>query len=159
MTDRKMDDNFKRLLTETVRLLRKDLSWLTSLSAKQRFCWGILSTCCAKITLSQDNFEWVHHYSGIIVDLQLGLVFSTYCTGKKLPSEQCIIVSQLPPEIQAHPSEDMRRYRLTPLRCGRACRKAFLCINMPGLLESQDSYMMYISCDGHMVITCCLQVL
>lgn len=112
--ERKMDDNFRRLLTETVRQLRGDLSWLTSLSAKQRFCWGILSTCCSKLALSADNFDWVHHYSGIIKDLQLGLVFSTYCNAKKLSSDQCSSISQLPHEIQTHPSEDLRRYRNMP---------------------------------------------
>ena len=105
----KMDSNFKQLITETVRFLRGNLSWLTSLSAKQRFCWGILSTCCSKIAIANDHFEWVHHYSTIFVDLQLGLVYTTYCTGKKLSNEDRIITSQLPKDIQTNPSEDMHR--------------------------------------------------
>ena len=105
-----LDNNFKTLLNESVRLLKNNLSWLTSLSTKQRFCWGILTTCCSKINISTENFDWAHHYGSIFTnDLKLGVVFSTYCTGRKLPKEQRIITARLPDEIQTHPSEDLRR--------------------------------------------------
>ena len=110
MSGGKVDSNFKQLITETVEFLQGNLSWLTSLSAKQRFCWGILSTCCSKIAIASDHLEWVYHYSTIFVDLQLGLVYTTYCTGKKLPNEKRIIVSQLPADVQANSSEDLHRY-------------------------------------------------
>ena len=104
------DSNFKTLLNESVRLLRNDLGWLTSLSTKQRFCWGILTTCCSKINISLENFDWVHHYCSIFPgDTKLGVIFSTYCTGRKLPDDKRIIATSLPDEIRTHPSEDLRK--------------------------------------------------
>ena len=108
-----MDGNFRTLLSESVRSLRSNLGWLTSLSTKQRFCWGILTTCCSKINISMENFDWALHYSAIFPnDLKLGVVFSTYCTGRKLPQEQRVIAAQLPDEIRTHPFEDLRKYAL-----------------------------------------------
>lgn len=101
--------HFKTLLSEVVRLLKNDLGWATSLSVKQRFCWGILATCCSKIAISSENFDWAHYYSTIIGQLNLGLVYYTYCTGNKLAPEQRIIASKLPEKIERHPSPDVRR--------------------------------------------------
>lgn len=106
---KELDTNFTSLLQESVRLLRTNLSWLTAFSTKQRFCWGILATCCAKIAISVESFDWVHHYSAIIQDLDLSLVFNTYCTGKKLGSDQRIIADKLPDDILAHRSEDLHK--------------------------------------------------
>ena len=107
---KELDENFKTLLKESVRLLRKDLSWLTSLSVKQRFCWGIIATCCSKMTISTDNFDWTHNYSIIIRDLGLCHIFLAYCNGKKLAGDKRIVSSKLPDNIRCHPSEDLRRY-------------------------------------------------
>lgn len=113
-----MDTNFRTLLNESVRSLKSNLNWLTSLSTKQRFCWGILTTCCSKINISMENFDWSHHYSSIFPnDLKLGVVFSTYCTGRKLPNDQRIIATHLPDEIRTHPSEDLRKYALFTKLC------------------------------------------
>lgn len=112
-----MDGNFKTLLNESVRLLKSNLGWLTSLSTKQRFCWGILTTCCSKINISTENFDWTHHYCSIFSnDPKLGVVFSTYCTGRKLPNDQRVVVANLPDEIRSHRSEDLHKYVCV---CGR----------------------------------------
>ena len=107
--NRELDANFRTLLEECLRHLRSNLGWLTSFSTKQRFCWGILATCCTKMTISVEHFDWAHNYSAIIQDLKLGMVFLTYCTGKKLGRDQRIIADKLPEEILAHPSEDLHR--------------------------------------------------
>lgn len=105
-----LDINFKTLLRDIVSLLKNDLSWLTSLSLRQRFCWGILTTCSSKIVPSIDNFDWAQNYFSVISELNLGLVFISYCSGKKLPHDRRIIANQIPHEIASHPSEDLRKY-------------------------------------------------
>lgn len=106
---REMDVNFKNLLQEIVRFLKGDLSWLTSLSTKQRFCWGILATCCSKMAVNKESLEWVHLYGSFITSLELGLVYRSYCTFKKLSSEERVIVADLPQDVQTHKSEDLQR--------------------------------------------------
>lgn len=106
-----VDNNFRTLLNKSVHLLKYNLNWLTTLSAKQRFCWGILATCCSKISISTQNFNWVHLYTSIFSnDMKLGVVFCTYCTGKSLPTDQCNMAIQLPDDIRRHPLEDLCRY-------------------------------------------------
>ena len=82
--------NFEILLSESIKFLSK-LGWLTSLSNKQRFCWGILTSTCSKIAISSDNMDWVHQYCSISPsELKLGIVFSSFCAKKRLSKDQCI---------------------------------------------------------------------
>ena len=104
-----LDPNFKNLMREIIRFLKGDLSWLTSLSTKQRFCWGILATSCSKMVVNKDNLEWVHLYGSFITSLELGLVFRSYCTSKKLSPEERVIINELPHDVQAPRSEDLQR--------------------------------------------------
>ena len=109
LTNARNDGHFKALLRKSVESLKNDLTWLNTFSAKQWFCWNILSICCSKITVSKDNFDWVQHYF-ISEDLNLGLVYNSYCTCNLLPSNRRHITA-LPPEIQTHPSRDvLHRY-------------------------------------------------
>lgn len=101
--------NFKHLMKEIVRFLKNDLTWLSSLSTKQHFCWGVLGTCVSKIAVNKDSFDWVHHYSDAISGLELGVVYNSFCTDKKLSAEERVIIESLPVIVKAHPSEDLRR--------------------------------------------------
>lgn len=92
-------------------LLRVNLDWLATgtLSVKRRFFWGILATYCSKITISEENLDWTQHYF-ISRDLNLGVVFREYCRFRQLPSDECIVTTELPYEVQACRSNDLRRY-------------------------------------------------
>ena len=106
------NENFKTLLSESIKLLKNDMKWLTSLSNKQRFCWGFLATCCSKIIVSTENTDWANHFCTIFTEhdnLNLGTVFSAYCREKDFNSRQCIIATGLPAEIKYHPLEDLHK--------------------------------------------------
>lgn len=84
-----VDVKFKALLSNSISLLNQDLGWLTSVSTKQEFCWGVLATCCSKIIISSGNINWIDEYSALIKDVDLGLIFKT-CREKgidKLPDQ------------------------------------------------------------------------
>lgn len=102
-----VDASFRAVLRKSVELLRNDLSWLKTFSVKHTFCWGILAAYCSKITFSND-LDWTRHYF-ISKDLNLGLVFTAYCTWKQLPNDQRIITTKLPDEI-IYKSEDLQTY-------------------------------------------------
>lgn len=104
-------EELKGLLTENlIEFLCFDHSWLTTLSTQQKFCWIILSTCCSKIIISYENFDWAKRYCSIIKELNLSLIFSHYCKEKKLTGNDCLIASELPKEIKVHQSKDVYRY-------------------------------------------------
>ena len=105
----KKSNNFRNLMREIVRILKNDLTWLSTLSTKQNFCWGVLGTCVSKIAVNKDSFDWVHHYSDIISGFELGVVYSSFCTDKKLSQDQRIIIDGLPEVVKTHHSEDLRR--------------------------------------------------
>ena len=105
LQDETLDVDFETLLRDIVSSLTSDLTWLTSLSPKQRLCWGILATCCSKITPSIDNFKW----ASVISNFNLGLVFISYCSGKNLSNDERMI-NQFPHEISSHPLDDLRKY-------------------------------------------------
>ena len=102
-------NNFNNLMKEVVRVLTKDLTWLSSLSTKQHFCWGILGTCVSKIAVNKDSFDWVHNYSDVVSGFKLGVVYSCFCTDKKLSMEECVIIEGLPAAVKTHPSDDLHR--------------------------------------------------
>ena len=82
---------FEILLTESIKLLKSNLGWLTSLSNKQRICWGILASTCSRINIS-DKMDWIHHYCSIFPsEPKLGMVFSSFCAKKRLSKDQCIV--------------------------------------------------------------------
>lgn len=97
------------VLHVTVTTLCKDLSWLQALTTKQRFCWGIIASCCGKIPVAKEQFDWVHQYKFLIT--HLGYIYNSYCAGKKLPEEKCLLSTEsFPQEIAHSPSEDIRKY-------------------------------------------------
>ena len=105
------NENLSILLRGSIKLLKNDMKWLTSLSNKQRFCWGVLATCCSKINISTENTEWANHFCTIFNEhdnLNLGTVFSAYCKEKNFTNKQCIIATSLPADIECH-LEDVHR--------------------------------------------------
>ena len=104
----KKTNNFRNLMREIVQILKNDVTWLSTLSTKQNFCWGVLGTCVSKIAVNKDSFDWVHHYSDIISGFELGVVYSSFCI-EKLSPDQRIIIDGLPEVVKTHHSEDLRR--------------------------------------------------
>ena len=97
------------VLHVTVTTLCKDLSWLQALTTKQRFCWGIIASCCGKIPVAKEQFDWIHSYKFLIT--HLGYIYTSYCAGKKLPEQKCLLSAEsFPQEIAHSPSEDIKKY-------------------------------------------------
>ena len=83
-------------------------SWPPSLSARQSFCWGLVASCCSHIHINKENLDWLKNNSYIISELSR--IFNDYCTRKRLTSEQCVIIQDLPEDISRHSSNDVKRY-------------------------------------------------
>ena len=106
--DQKVNENFKAVLREPLEVLRGSHSWKPNLSPKQMFCWGVISSCCSKIIVLREKFDWLHFYSSIIIDLSE--VFNHYCRSIKLADHQRMIATELPSGILDHSSADLKRY-------------------------------------------------
>ena len=89
------------MLKESIQLISN--SFPSKSSAKEFFCFSILSACCSSIPISKENFQWAQYYT----DLQLGRVFATYCKRKQLSDEECVMAAKLSKEVQAYSSEDI----------------------------------------------------
>lgn len=102
--------SFKKLLSKSIKFL-KSLKWVTvtTVSNRQKFCWGILATCCSKINVSTENADWANHFCSVFTDLNLGTIFSAYCKEKNLVNGQCIITANIPADIQYHSLEDIHK--------------------------------------------------
>jgi hypothetical protein len=100
--------NFQSVLDGAVNTLVKDLSWLKELTTKQKFCWGLVAACCSKINIGRDNLDWVHSYDKVLK--KVGHIYTVYCSGRRLTENQCIIIEQLPEEVEKHPVEDIKKY-------------------------------------------------
>ena len=100
----------QHVLTTASTKLQIDLSWIQALNLQQRFCWGIVATCCSKISsnIVTDNFDWIHSYDIIIS--QLGQIYASYCNGKKLPENERVLADTLPQDIAHLPSNDVHKY-------------------------------------------------
>lgn len=96
------------ILHVTVTTLCEDLSWLQTLTTKQQFCWGIVASCCEKIPVAKEQFDWIKLYKFLITNL--GYIYKSYCTHKKLTEEKCLLSAEFPQEIAHSPSEDIRKY-------------------------------------------------
>lgn len=99
--------DFQAVLQTAVNTLCKNLSWARSLSTKQKFCWGLVASCCSKINIGKDSLDWVHSYDKVL--RQVGYIFNVYCTGRKLTESKSIIIEHFPEEIATHSSEEIRR--------------------------------------------------
>ena len=93
-----------------VTTLSQDHSWLQSLSLKQEFHWGIIASCCEKIPITGKHFEWVHLFKSVV--MRLCHVYSSYCHGKGLPEDKCLLSAKNFPQEITH-SEHIKKYELT----------------------------------------------
>ena len=98
--------NFKPALKQSLQVLTGSTSFLTdtSSSMKRRLSWGVVGTCCTRISATMDNFDWACHHSSVIKDL--GQVFGQYCAEKDLIGDGQIIATELPDEILDLSSEE-----------------------------------------------------
>ncbi len=99
---------FKDIIKYSIDYLCKSLSWVQALTAKQTFCWGLVASSSSRVHVTAENFEWLHSYSYVISEL--GKLFNTYCTGKKLSENQCVIINSLPDDIANCCCNDVTRY-------------------------------------------------
>ena len=99
--------NFSKILQEAVNTLCKNLSWTRSLTTKQKFCWGLVSSCCSRLNISRDSLDWVHSYDKVLK--QVGYIFNVYCNGRKLTESRCVMIEKLPDEIANHQVEEIKR--------------------------------------------------
>ena len=96
------------VLHEIVITLYKDLSWLQSLTTKQNFYWGIIASCCEKIPIAKQQFEWVQLYEYVISCV--GMIYNMYCKCEQLEEGKCLLSADgFPQEITLLPS-DIRKY-------------------------------------------------
>ena len=65
----------KFLLKHCVDSICKGLDSLHDLSSRLTFCWGIVSSCCQKMPLTE-NLDWISIYYSVID--QLGRIYSVY---------------------------------------------------------------------------------
>ena len=84
------------------RVLMTDNEWQADLSPKQAFCWNVLGTCCSKISISNENFDWLHQ--NFSVTDELCILFGHYRRTLGLVGDD------LPVEMDTHKSTDMQRY-------------------------------------------------
>lgn len=110
---------FLVILQEAVNTLCKNLSWMKELTTKQRFCWGLVASCCSKINISHENLDWVHSYDKVLKTV--GYIYNVYCSGRRLAENQCIIIEQLPKEVAKHPNEDVIRYTVIHIHTHLTC--------------------------------------
>ena len=92
------NSTLNEVLQISIAELCMNLSWLTSLTTQQGFCWGIVATCCAKITLAANSFEWVHDYHFLIS--KLGEIYKAYCNGKGLREDEKLLGDLFPPGVE-----------------------------------------------------------
>eukprot|EP00731_Ephydatia_muelleri_P026782 Em0018g882a len=87
--------------------LQKDLSWTKALNLQQKFCWGIVATCCQKTSTSitTDSCDWDQSCDYIVT--KLSQIYSSYCNGKKLPESAWVLTNTLPQDIVSLHSDDV----------------------------------------------------
>lgn len=97
----------KDVLTKSVTELCKNLNWLTSLTPKQGFCWGIVATCSSKVPVKADSFDWIQDYDYLMN--QLCHIYKAYCNGQGMRGEEeKLLKDELAPNITHY--DDIRTY-------------------------------------------------
>ena len=99
------DTTVRNVLTKSVTELCRNLNWLTSLTPKQGFCWGIVATCSAKIPVRVDSLLWLQDYDYLIN--QLCHIYKAYCNGLELRGEdERRLKDELPANVRCY--DDIR---------------------------------------------------
>ena len=100
----KHNSNFVNLMVEVVKYIANE-SWQNKWSSKLYLCWGLLVTCCSKITIDEKSLNWVDKRTSQIKSLQLDYVFMVYCNKNGFSNEKKIFTFGLPEEVKNHTSE------------------------------------------------------
>ena len=108
------------MLREIVITLCVDLNWLQSLTTKQIFYWGIIASCCEKIPIAKEQFEWVQLYEYVISCV--GKIYNLCCKDKELQEDKCLLSADgFPQKIALLPSDDIRKYEFTVMYMYYSC--------------------------------------
>ena len=98
-------------LSEVVNTLCKSPTCLQAPTTRQNFCWGIIASCCEKIHIVSEDFEWVDLYKSAITCL--GKIYVSYCKQKNLPEDKRLLPAEgYSQEITHNPSEHIKKYDL-----------------------------------------------
>ena len=95
------------ILTKTVDELVQTLNWLTALTPKQGFFWGIVATFCSKIPVKVDSLVWIQDYDYVMS--QLLCIYEAYCTGRgSCGDKEKHLKAELPVNLRHY--DDIRMY-------------------------------------------------
>ena len=99
------------VLHDTVTTLCKDFNGLQALTIKQDFYWGIIGSCCEKIPITREEFDWVHLYASVVTCL--GKIYNSYCKKKNLQENECLLSADgFPQEIAHSHSKHVKKYEV-----------------------------------------------
>ena len=98
-------------LPAVITVLSKKVCPQDSLTRKQRFCWGVLTTLCEQIQPKEGSFAWAEVSTAIIE--KMGEIYTLYCQKwcSKHGTKECTLELELNPDICECPSE-VRKYYL-----------------------------------------------
>ena len=85
------------MLIASVTTLCQNMSWFSSLSPRQEFCWGVVAACTSKIPVTAESFDWIFAYDFVIATL--GQLFNAYVNTRRLRGQECILSSKFPDEV------------------------------------------------------------
>ena len=95
------DASVKDVLTKSVTELCTNLNWLTSLTPKQGFCWGIVAACSAKIPVRVDSLLWLQDYNYLMN--QLCHIYKAYCSAMNLQGAgQTLLKDEFPANVRQY---------------------------------------------------------
>ena len=86
-------------LHTVINVLSKKVCPKGSLTRKQRFCWGVLTTLCEQIQPNENCFDWAEVFTAIIE--KMGEIYGQYCLRwhSKHGTKECTLEKQLKPDI------------------------------------------------------------
>ena len=87
--------------------LCQNLDWLTVISPKQGFCWGVVAGCCSKVPVRKESLKCVQDYTHII--LRLCSIYGAYCNSQGIVVEEGGQIKQGLPKSVQH-NEDIITY-------------------------------------------------
>ena len=73
------------------------MSWFSSHSPCQKFCWGVVAACTSKIPVTAESFDWISAYDYVISTL--GQLFNAYVNTRRLRGQECILSFKFPDEV------------------------------------------------------------
>lgn len=88
-------ENFKAILEMSYRHLRKNRTWLQEPSTKQTFCWGIVTSCCSRITIVHEHFQWLKYR---FIVMQLCKIFTVCLDHNEISKDRSTTIQRLPSE-------------------------------------------------------------